>query len=141
MQGKSRKGDILLFRVRLWPATGPEREFEPPCERGTPLTALDPVRGGALLCTHQKRRMSPFLPLFPLRPHTPSARTLPTSGELNWKLSVVNSHLIAFTDSVDSPRLSGAVRNYPSELVLRSVGEVKSERSCRRKRNSFDSVS
>jgi hypothetical protein len=40
---------------------GPECELEPPCERGTPLIAFDPVRG-ALLYTHQKRRMSPFSP-------------------------------------------------------------------------------
>ena len=57
--------------------------------------------------------------------YTPSAGALPTSGELNWKLSVVNSHLIVFIDSVNSARLSGAVRNYPSELVPRCVGEVK----------------
>ena len=39
---------------------GLERDFEPSAKHGTPLPALDPVRG-ALLYTHQKRRMSPSL--------------------------------------------------------------------------------
>ena len=38
---------------------GLERDFEPSAKHGTPLPALDSVRG-ALLYTHQKRRMSPF---------------------------------------------------------------------------------
>lgn len=61
-----KSGDVLnipgtqyFFVLVCGRPRGAEREFKPPCERGTSLTAIDPVRG-ALLYTHQKRRMSPF---------------------------------------------------------------------------------
>lgn len=55
-QGKSEHNNSVCSCVA---GQGEERESEPACERGTPLTALDTARG-APQYTHQKRRMAPF---------------------------------------------------------------------------------
>ena len=67
------------------PVAGPEREFKLLqwasgilCRRSTPY--------GAPCYTHIRKEECPlFLPLLPLRPHTQSARTLLTSGDVELK--------------------------------------------------------